>query len=403
MVHPFLRRRLGIEPVVYDHPLLENALAETLGVILFQEQVLKVARDLAGFSPGQGEQLRRALGSKRATEAIARFRDEFIDGAKYKGVRSEIGAKFFEKLLAFGSYSFPKSHAAAFSVIVYQSAWLKHYHFVPFITSLLNNQPMGFWTPAVLVNDAKRHGVEVQPVDIHLSQEGCTPSHGGNEGSIRLGFNYVKSLNVALVENILHERESEPFLNLADFFHRVRPGRRAAENLILAGAMDGWEIPRRQLLWELGTLHHRDGEFDLAVESEEVELPQLTPAEALLVEYEVQGLSTGNHVMSFYKGWLQERGILGSEELAGCRDGQRVQVAGLVVIHQAPPTANGHRFITLEDGDGMMNIIIRPKVYVRYRRIFHENSLLLIEGVVQNRGGTTNLLATGAAGLTELK
>ena len=403
MVHPFLRRRLGIEPVIYDHPLLENALAETLGVILFQEQVLKVARDLAGFSPGQGELLRRALGSKRATQAIARFRDDFINGAKSKGVSTEIGAKIFERLLAFGSYSFPKSHAAAFSVIVYQSAWLKHYHYVPFMASLLNNQPMGFWTPAVLVNEAKRHGVEVQPVDIHVSQEKCAPRQSGSQGSIRLGFNYIKSLSSELVENIMRERKTGPFLNLADFFQRVRPGRRVTENLILAGAMDGWEIPRRQLLWELGTLQHRDGEFDLTIENEEVELPQLTPAEALLVEHEVQGLSTGNHIMSFYKEWLHEHGVLGSEELAGCRDGQRVQVAGLVVIHQAPPTAKGHRFITLEDQDGMMNIVIRPKIYDRYRRVFHEYSLLLIEGIVQMREGTTNVIARGAAGLTDLK
>ena len=403
MVHPFLRRRLGLEPVIYDHPLLENALAETLGVILFQEQVLKVARDLAGFSPGQGEQLRRALGSKRATQAIARFRDDFINGAKSKGVPTETGSMIFERLLAFGSYSFPKSHAAAFSVIVYQSAWLKHYHFVPFMASLLNNQPMGFSTPAVLVNEAKRHGVEVQPVDIHESQEICAPNHSGSEGSIRLGFNYVKSLSSELVENILRERKTEPFRNLADFFRRVRPGRRAAENLILAGTMDGWQIPRRQLLWELGTLNHHEGEFDLHIESEEVELPQLTPAEALLAEHAVQGLSTGNHVMSFYKEWLHEHSVLGSEELAGCRDGQRVQVAGLVVIHQAPPTAKGHRFITLEDQDGMMNIVIRPKVYIRYRQIFHEYSLLLVEGIVQMRGGTTNVIARGAAGLTDLK
>ncbi|MGB3714103.1 MAG: PHP domain-containing protein, partial [Candidatus Promineifilaceae bacterium] len=175
MVHPYLRRRLGLEPVTYAHPLLQPALEETMGVILFQEQVLKVARDLAGFSAGQGEQLRRALGSKRAGEAIELFHDDFITGAEDQGVTAEVAGIVFDQLRAFGGYSFAKSHAAAFSVIVYQSAWLKHYHFVPFYTALLNNQPMGFWNPAVLVGEAKRNNIQVLPVDLHQSQAKCKP------------------------------------------------------------------------------------------------------------------------------------------------------------------------------------------------------------------------------------
>lgn len=399
MVHPFLRRRLGLEPVTFAHPTLEPALGETLGVILFQEQVLKVARDMAGFSAGQGEQLRRALGSKRAGEAIARFQDQFLTGARAKGVPADIAERVFDKLLAFGGYSFAKSHAASFAVIVYQSAWLKHFHFIPFFAALLNNQPMGFWNPAVLVNEAKRHGVEILSVHLHKSREVCWPTSAGNEGGIRLGFNYVKGLKEEHLTRILEQRVVEPFKNLADFYKRVKPGRREAENLIMAGALDSWGIPRRQLLWELGTLHHQDGGLDLDYEVEVVDLPQLTAAEAMLVEHDVQGLSTGDHVMTFYREWLLDRRILGSEGLASCRDGERVQVAGLSVVHQAPPTAKGHRFITLEDQDGMMNIVIRPKVYKRYRRILHEEQLLIIEGIVQRQGGPINILATRAAGL----
>jgi error-prone DNA polymerase len=400
MVHPYLRRRLGLEPVTYAHPSLEPALAETLGVILFQEQVLKVARDLAGFSPGQGEQLRRALGSKRAPEKIERFQAEFLEGAVGRGVPLETAGLVFDQLRAFGGYSFAKSHAAAFAVLVYQSAWLKRYHFAAFYTALLNNQPMGFWNPAVLVNEARRAGVPVLPVDIHLSPAKCTPLAGA-EGSgiqadgvaIRLGFNYVKGLREEHVEQILATRSETPFTTLADFCQRVGAGRRATENLILAGAMDGWGLPRRQLLWELEQLRDQEGELELLFSGEAATLPALSPAEAMLGEQDVLGLSTGDHIMTFFRPWLAERRILDSAGLLGAGNGRRVLVAGLVVVHQSPPTAKGHHFITLEDESGMINVIIRPGVYARYRRTWRENRLLIVEGDVQQEGNVTGLLA----------
>ncbi|HSG18417.1 MAG TPA: OB-fold nucleic acid binding domain-containing protein, partial [Anaerolineae bacterium] len=424
MVHPYLRRRLGLEPVTYAHPLLEPALAETLGVILFQEQVLKVARDLAGFSPGQGEQLRRALGSKRAGEKIERFLTEFLAGAAAQGVPSDTAELVFDQLRAFGGYSFAKSHAAAFAVLVYQSAWLKRYHFAPFYTALLNNQPMGFWNPAVLVNEARRAGVPVLPVDIHLSPAQCAPvpeTEGGGIraecngiraecngiraecnsiraecNSIRLGFNYVKNLREENVERLLAAREQAPFTTLVDFCKRVRTGRQATENLIQAGAMDGWGLPRRQLLWELEELDDQEGELDLVFAGQEVALPALSPAEAMLGEQDVLGLSTGDHIMTFFRNWLDERGVLDSEGLLRIADGQRVLVAGLVVVHQSPPTAKGHHFITLEDESGMINVIIRPRVYARYQRTWRESRLLIVEGDVQQEGGVTGLLARRA-------
>jgi error-prone DNA polymerase len=400
MVHPFLRRRQGLEPVTYTHPALEPALAETLGVILFQEQVLKIARDLAGFTAGQGEQLRRALGSKRATEAIERFHTAFLEGAQAQAVSAEVAEKVFDQLRAFGGYSFAKSHAAAFAVLVYQSAWLKRHHFALFTIALLNNQPMGFWTPAVLVNEAKRKGIQVLPVDLYQSQTICTPVAGGNEDGIRLGFNYVKSLPEEHIERILAERKSTPFNGLADFYHRVRPGRRATENLIMTGAMDSWGLPRRQLLWELGTLYDSEGELDLIFSTEEVTLPTLSPAEAMLGEQQVLGLSTGEQIMAFYRTWLADRDILDSQQLTLCANGQRVCVAGLVVIHQAPPTAKGFHFITLEDESGMLNIIVRPQVYDQYRSILHGSRLLLVEGMVQQEDSVISILARRAAALS---
>lgn len=402
MVHPYLRRRDGLEKVTYTHPLLEPALTETLGVILFQEQVLKVARDLAGFTPGQGELLRRALGSKRADEAIQSFYRAFIRGAQSNNVSTAIAEKVFEQLLAFGGYSFAKSHAAAFAVVVYQSAWLKHYHFSSFYAALLNNQPMGFWTPAVLINEARRRHVPVLPLNLHQSQAICLPikvpekhpkSPAKNTG-IRLGFNYVKALREEHIEKIIEERTIKPFESLVDFYHRIRPGRRAAENLINAGAMDSWGIPRRQLLWELGSLDTaKDDTLDLIFPKEDVQLPELSAAEAMLGEQSVMGVSTGDHIMAFFRRWLQEQGVLDSQELSRSPDGQKVHVAGLVVVHQAPPTAKGHHFITLEDEMGLINIIIRPRVHDRFRKIWHDSRLLIIFGQVQQADGTTSLLA----------
>ena len=389
MVHPFLRRRQGIEPVRYLHPLLEPALSETLGVILFQEQVLKIARDLAGFTTGQGEQLRRALGAKRATEAIAAFHTDFLTGAKNNGVTADIANTIFEQLLAFGGYSFAKSHAAAFAVLVYQSAWLKRYHPQAFYAALLNNQPMGFWNAAVLVNELRRQNIPVLPVDIHQSQAKCSLE---NEG-IRLGLNYVKRIQENQIERILEERQKRPFVNLLNFCQRTHISRRIAENLIMCGAMDGWGITRRQLVWELGTIHIQENELDLVFTPQAIDLPRLTAAEAMLNEQQVLGLSPGDHIMTFYREKLRQHNILGSYGVTAVSNGKWVYVAGLLVVHQSPPTAKGFHFLTLEDEDGMMNIIVNPQVYGRYRHIIRSEKLLLVKGEVQQQDGVTNILA----------
>jgi len=301
----------------------------------------------------------------------------------------------FAQLLAFGGFSFAKSHAAAFAVIVYQSGWLKHFHFVPFYTALLNNQPMGFWTPAVLVNEAKRRGVTVLPVDLLHSEEKCTVE----EGAIRLGFNYVKGLGEEQIGRLINARKDGSFETLLDFCRRVRLGRQVVENVILAGAMDSWGVPRRQLVWELGALHDQADELDLLFPSDDVQLPALTAAEALLVEQEVLGLSTGDHVMALYRSWMKRNHIMGSKGIESSEDKQRVRCAGLLVIHQAPPTAKGFHFLTLEDEDGMINVIVRPKVYDRYRRTVRTAQLLYVEGLLQKEGRSISVKADRLAGI----
>ena len=387
MVRPFLRRRAGLEPVTYLHPLLEPALAETLGVILFQEQVLKVARDLAGFTAGQGELLRRALGAKRAAAAIRQFQADFLAGAQQKGVSPDVAKQVFDQLAAFGSYSFAKSHAAAFAVIVYQSAWLKWYHFEAYYAALLNTRP-GFWPPAIMVNEVQRRGGTVLGVDIHHSQANCTL-----EGkAIRLGLTYVKGLGEGQIEQIVACRQERPFTGLTDFCRRTAIGRRLVERLILAGAMAEWHVPRRQLMWQLGTLSYKEEGLALADDPTELTLPPLSQAEQLLAEQSVMGVSTGPHVLSFYRTWLDANNILDSRELAATPHGRRVRVAGLLVVHQSPPTAKGFHFLTLETETGLINVIVRPAVYRQFSPLLLTAKLLLVAGVVQQEEGVTNVL-----------
>ena len=395
MVHPYLRRRLGQEPVQYPHPLLQPALEETHGVVLFQEQVLKVARDLAGFTGGQGEQLRRALGSKRAMEAIDRFQKQFIEGAMKKGVEYAVASAVFDTLRAFGSYSFPKSHAAAFAVLVYQSAWLKRYHPQAFYCGILNNQPMGFWNPQIVVNDAKRHGIRVLAVDVNQSDGVCSVQ----DGAIRMGYNYVRGFGDTVIERVLDARSSGAFAGLTDFCRRTQLPQRLVEHLILAGGFDAWKKPRRALVWELGKLDYRPDTLDLVYEAGDVPLPAVSPQDIMGVEYEMLGLSLRDHVMKLYRASLQKHGILSSRDLERCPNGRRVRVAGQIVVHQSPPTAKGYHFVTGEDEDGYINWIVAPDVYARDRRVYRESPLIIVEGEVQHEGGVINVLARHAVPL----
>ena len=341
------------------------------------------------FTPGQGELLRRALGGKGATKAVETFQTAFTAGAQQQGVSTETAAQVFEQLKAFGGYSFPKSHAAAFAVLVYQSAYLKHYYTAEYLCAILNEQPMGFWSPAVIVNDARRHGITVLPVSIHLSQADCT-LEGPN---IRLGLRYVAYLTEKQIQALVAAREEHDFTDLPDLLRRISLPRTTVENLILIGAMDAWDIARRQLLWELGECYTREGELPLIFATHMVDLPPLSRQEMLHAEYALLGLSAGDHVMGMYKESMQAQGILGSKQLMAVQPDTKVRIAGQVVMHQAPPTAKGHHFITLEDEDGMMNVIVRPDVYERYRTVVRSAPLLIVIGQVQKKGAVVNLIA----------
>lgn len=395
MVHPYLRRRLGEEPVAYPHPRLESALSPTLGVILWQEQVLQAAQALAGFSGGQGEQLRRALGSKRASDKIEQLHMQFVEGAQALDVDSALAEAVFDSLRSFGGYSFPKSHAAAFAVLVYQSAWLKKYHPAAFACALLNNQPMGFWSPSVIVNDARRHGVRILPVDVRTSDAICTV-----EGdAVRLGFRQVHGFGAEAAARIVEARADSSFASLRDFCRRVRLPRRLTENLLLAGAMDHFGSTRREQIWTLANLLDEPGMLDLDMPDDPLRFPTATRADIMAVEYGLLGVMLRDHPLSLYRDRLDEQGVLTSSEVEDCPEGSYVRVAGLAVVHQAPPTAKGYHFLTLEDEEGFINVVIRPKIYTKFRTTIRTSPLLVVEGQVQRQGDFVNIVLSTASQL----
>jgi error-prone DNA polymerase len=418
MVRPYLRRRQGLEPVTVAHPLLEEALAETLGVIVFQEQVLKVARDLAGFTPGRAELLRRALSHKRADEHVLGFREEFVQGALARGVARETAEGVFAQLRAFGGYAFPKSHAAAFAVLTYQSAWLRRYHPAAFFAGLLRNEPLGFYPPHVVVSEARRCGVEIRPVDVAASGllatvEGqalsgalstdtkCPLSKGAGrrpvvEGqAIRLGLAVVAGLGELGGRSVVEARRCGPFRSLADFCRRTRLGRRAVEALIWAGAFDGWGAPRRQLLWDLqAALDAAQGPPALALPpGERPRFGFLSPHGRLWTEVAHTGVSAGAHVTALVGEKLRAMGVTPSGKLPELRDGAKVWVGGVIVARQRPLTAKGTAFLALEDEGGLVDVVLKPEVYEAHRKALR-SPFVVVEGKLQKRGQAISVLAS---------
>jgi error-prone DNA polymerase len=399
MVHPYLNRRQGLEPARYAHPSLEPALAETLGVMVFQEQIIRVAQAIAGFTPGEADRLRRAMSRGRSQEAMAALGVRFVQGAQANGVDTETAREIFGQLAAFSGYGFCKSHAAAFALVAYQTLYLKAHYPALFYCALLNHQPMGFYTPDVLIGDAQRHGVPVLSPDVNRSQEACTLEPGSQSAAVRLGLRYVHGLGEAGSARIVERRGEHPFAGLADFCRRTRLPRSLVENLIRAGTMDGFAQggARRELLWVLGGLTYPEGELELDVPIEPASLPILGELERTLWEYELLGLTTGGHPLGLYREGLRSRGVSSSGELRAMPAGAKVRVAGLVIVRQRPPSAKGHVFLTLEDEEGLINLIVRPRVYERYRNALRGAPLLWVEGCVQREGGAIGVLVYRAA------
>jgi error-prone DNA polymerase len=413
-VHPYIanRQKLRDDPSFVppvDHPLLEEPLRETLGVIVFQDQVLEVATALAGFSIGEAEGLRRAMSRKRSLEAIEAFRGRFVEGAVAREVSAEVADAVFDKLVGFSGFGFPKSHAAAFGLLAYQSAWLRHHYPAEFLCALLNAQPMGFYPPASLVRDAQRRGVEVRPPDVNRSAATCVL-----EGeAVRVGLSYVRSLGEDEAAALVAERErGGPFAGVRALAQRTGLDRARLEALVASGACDAFDGGRRALLWELGFAPRAQTVPGSRGEESQLALPldptattptlrEHSPWELMLADYRTTSLSVGVHPLTLLRPHLP-KGTLSSEELAEARAGSSVAVAGMAVARQRPATANGVVFMLLEDEHGQVNLVVPPAVYDRFRPLVRAEPLLLARGRFERLGRNRNVVVRELESLSPL-
>jgi error-prone DNA polymerase len=397
-VHPYIehRRRRREDPTFeppVEHESLREPLRDTLGVVVFQDQVLDVAMASAGFSIGEAEGLRRAMSRKRSEEAIEAWRPRFVAGALERGIDEETAHLIYDKLVGFAGFGFPKSHAAAFALLGYQSAWLRRYYPGEFLCALLNAQPMGFYPPSSLVRDAQRRGVEVRPPHVNRSLAECTIE----EGAVRVGLGYVQSVGEAEAKEV---ESGQPYADLGELARRAPVHADVLEALVAAGACDEWG-PRRELLWRLGVTARGEtvggGSRQLALPLEPTAeipaLPEQTPWERMLADYKHTSLSVGVHPLQLLRPHLPAS-VVTSAELPETPHGSIIEVAGMAVARQRPATANGIVFMLLEDEYGQSNLIVPPHVYEEHRAIVRGEPLILAKGKLERHGRNINLLVS---------
>jgi error-prone DNA polymerase len=401
-VHPYIRRRNGKEPVTYLHPLLENSLGKTLGVPLFQEQLMQMAIDVAGFTPSEADQLRQAMGSKRSRARMERLKVRLYEGMAERGITGAVADEIFDKMAAFANYGFPESHSVSFAYLVYSSSWVKLHEPAVFCASLLNAQPMGFWSPHTLVRDARRHGVVVHTPDINASAdtatlEPCTDSVGGH--AVRLGIGSVRGIGADLARAIADGR---PYASMEDLGRRVpQMSRRQIEALATAGAFgESFGDARRDALWEAGA--HTGGAMTLqgvtGVQSAPV-LPGMEPVEEAIADLWATGISPDGHPTVFLREQLDAKGVLTAAQLGAVPHRDRVLVAGVVTHRQRPMTARGATFISLEDETGLINVVCSRGCWARHRAVARDASALLVRGRVECADGVVNLVAESLSAL----
>jgi DNA polymerase III alpha subunit len=401
-VHPYLRRRAGEEDVTYAHPSLQPILEDTLGVILYQEQVMQVAIEVCGYTAVEADIFRKAMGSHRSHAKMQAERGRFVGGAMRTGLTEKDAEELFQKCSAFAEFGFARAHAAAFAKISYDTAWLKHYYPAHYTVGVLNNQPMGFYSPAVVINDAKRHGIAVLPIDVNQSAwEHDTRPNGDGTHAIRLGLRQVKGIDERARETLERERAIGPYAGVRDFVARTRLGEQVVERLISIGAFDWTDAPRRELLWQLRTTladadpeHPALGLTDDAQRALGASLPPMTPAEEVAADYRDTGVSPHIHAVELFRQRLASRGVITVADAARLRDRSQIRLAGLAVSIQHPMTAKNFVFIALEDETGMINVTLRPQVYQANRALLHRHPLLVIDGRLQVEGSVLNVIAT---------
>jgi len=394
-VHPYIRRRNGQEPVTYLHPLLEPALRKTLGVPLFQEQLMQMAIDVAGFSPGDADQLRQAMGSKRSKEKMEALRARFYSGMAANGITGAVADRIFEKLAAFANFGFPESHSVSFAYLVYSSSWMKLHYPAAFLAALLNAQPMGFYSPNTLVADARRHGVVVRGPDVNRSAAVATLEPidpPGRECAVRLGITYVRNVGDALAARIADRR---PYRSMEDLVRRTGATLPAVEALATAGAFQSLDLDRREALWGAGAVSQTSPDRlpGVVCGADAPQLPGMSDVELTAADLWATGVAPDSHPMQFARARLDALGAVSAAGLAGVPSGRRVAVAGIVTHRQRPATAQGVVFVNLEDETGILNVICPEPVWARYRRTARSSPALVVGGRLERAEGVTNLVA----------
>jgi error-prone DNA polymerase len=398
MVHPYLRRRNGEEAVPpYPNEEIGAVLERTLGVPLFQEQAMQLAVVAAGFQPGEADQLRRAMGAWRRPGLIDQFHKKLINGMLEKKLTLEFAERVFQQIRGFGEYGFPESHAASFALLVYVSAWLKHYYPAVFTASLINSQPMGFYAPAQLIRDARAHQVPVLPADVNSSGWDCRLEMGPSaEASLRLGFRLLKGIPQAAVHKIEAAQQAGPFVSLADFVRRTGLSQAIVTKLAEADAFSSLAIGRRAALWQALGQERRNRAMpllaNLADEEPPAELPSMPLMEQVFADYRTSRLSLKAHPISFLRRELDALRVTPAGNLRQIDPGRHLRVAGLVISRQRPGTAKGITFVTLEDETGLTNLIIRPKVWGRYYAIARGSPAWIAHGCLERKESVIHLV-----------
>ncbi|MFP5285661.1 MAG: error-prone DNA polymerase, partial [Thermoanaerobaculia bacterium] len=407
MASPYFERRNGRQPVTYPHPSLEPILKRTLGVPIFQEQLLRVAMVAAGFSGGEAEELRRAMGSKRSVEKMKAIVDKLRKGMTANGIVGKAQDDIVQAVTSFALYGFPESHAASFALIAYASAYLKAHHPTAFYLGLLNAWPMGFYHPATLVKDAQRHGIEIRPVDVQTSGYLCRwedRAHGEEPvGALRLGFKFVKGLRGKAGLAIEAEQAKAPFADAEDLVRRCSLHANELQILASVGALAGFGLTRRAALWQVARLGKPAGPLlDRLPDPEPSPLPEMTPVEETMADYGGVQLTLGPHPLSYMREELAKKGVTTSADLPNLTDGAKVRTAGSVIVRQRPGTAKGLLFLTLEDETGMSQAVVPPDLLQKHRKLIVGSPGLVVEGILQKRDGTISVKGERFWSLKEL-
>jgi error-prone DNA polymerase len=396
MVHPYLKRRQGLEPVTYPSEAVKSVLERTLGVPIFQEQVMQLAIVAAGFSPGEADQLRRSMAAWRRKGGLEKFEQRLIDGMGARGLSEAFARQIYQQILGFGEYGFPESHSASFSLLVYVSSWLKLYEPAAFCGALLNSQPMGFYAPAQLVADARRHGVEVRNVDVAISQWDCTLEGAAPISALRLGLRMIGGLKEESGKHIVAARAQQPFAHVADLAHRAQLDRRDLTALAAAGALAALAGHRHAAVWDVAGVEKLPpilASVGATFAETPPALPPPTEGQDITADYRALGLTLGRHPLALLRAQLQAKRLITSADVARTPHGRSVRTAGIVIGRQRPDTVSGVIFVTLEDETGATNVIVWRDLFDRQRRELLGSRLMAVYGRVERESDVVHLIA----------